>query len=153
MNIEPYRSILTLLSEFQEKNGLEFRHLRYALIKNHDGIYYNIRDITKAFYTKGNVSKLDELIRNEEITPDCITSRYNLNNFLNRLIKIKVVKKIGRGKKPKYKIHPDFYKEVVRCRNIISIKSYVREEVVPIELSKTSDSSSTNKHVFYCEAK
>jgi hypothetical protein len=101
--LEPYRSILNLLIEYQEPNGgLEAKHFRYALIKDHDKD--NLHKWTYAGMQSFFGDRLLNLFNKGLVKKDCITSRNALNNFLTTLCNLKVISRTKRGKKVKYKI-------------------------------------------------
>jgi hypothetical protein len=119
-----YRSILNLLIGFQRhKGGLEAKHLRYALIKNHDNL--DKKTSLKAFY--GNA--LDEMIKQGHIERDCISSKYNLNKKLNTLWELGVISYKYRKKRRVYTINKKFLKEGIRIFNKEVIDEYPIDEI------------------------
>ena len=102
--IEPYRSIINLLLEIKKlendirderhkkfKDGIEQKHFRYVLIKDHDK--ENLHKWTYKGLKCLFGDKLKKSIENGYIKEGCITSRNSLTNFLDRLLKMKVIKK------------------------------------------------------------
>ena len=130
--IEPYRSILNLLSIFQKhKGGMEQKHFRYALIHNHDlRTPQNKEGLDKWAIAEcegffGN--SIQFLVKSGLIKENCITSRNNLNGFLNRLLELKVVE---RDKNSRYKIEKNIENECERIRCIDIINSYTPNHLI-----------------------
>lgn len=141
MNIPHYRSIINLLITFQDyKDGLEQKHFRYALIKDHDkqtnsnleGLN-NISIKEMEGFFKGDIIK--SLSDSEAIENNCITSRNNLNGFLNRLIELGVVNK---DKKGKYHIDKKCFLEGIRISNKRTLDYYPTEEIKEIKPKPTA---------------
>ncbi len=129
-----YESIKNLLfeftedkSEFQGESGLQQKHFRYALIENHDNMeWYNERKVLETF---GGKDKLQSLIDSKEIYPNCVSSSKNLTNFLNKLVDMKVIKKVESKKITKYKLEKTYRLEEYRIRNKECIDFYERDEI------------------------
>jgi len=78
-----YKSIINLTFHYTKKGkALRQLHYRYALIANHDNIQ-NTDLLKKMKNFFGN--DLEKLYNEGKIIKNCITSRKNLNNFLNKL--------------------------------------------------------------------
>ena len=78
-----YKSIINLTFHYTKKGkALRQLHYRYALIANHDNIQNTdlLKKMKKFF---GN--DLEKLYNDRKIIKNSITSRKNLNNFLNKL--------------------------------------------------------------------
>lgn len=119
-----YKSILNLLIKFQDDakgKGLQQKHFRYALCPNHDNINEYDMDRMKRFFGES----LKKLIDEKEIVPDCISSRNNLTNFLDRLVnELRMVKKLRRGKVCKYRMKDEYVNESYRMKNHRIIDRY-----------------------------
>jgi len=122
--IEPYRSIVKLLSLFQKhKGGMEQKHFRYALIHNHDiRTPQNKEGLDKwaiaeceGFFGK----TIELLIRTNLIKKGCVTSRNNLNGFLNRLLELEVIE---RDEKSRYRIPENHFimYEKIKCNDTLN---------------------------------
>ena len=146
--IEPYRSVINLLNEFQShKEGIEQRHMRYALIKNHDkdNLWSSTQLELESFFG----DRLQQLVNEGYIKPDCITSRNRLTNVLDTLLKMGIVQKgtlkRSRKKKFKYFLHPYYRAEIERRINKDILDDYPIGFVTNITQGKM-----TNRiHLFY----
>jgi hypothetical protein len=106
-NRKPYRSILNLLIEYQYyKGGLEQKHFRYALIKNHDK--NNFHEWTYIEMQSFFKDRLQSMFKQGLIDEGCITSRNSLNNFLTALCNLKAITRAKKGKKTKYTISKEY---------------------------------------------
>jgi len=78
-----YRSIIFLTLRCDKGDGLRQLHYRWALMKDHGGINQTsfVKEMKTFFPDKKEI--YDVL---GSIVKDCITSKTNLSNFLNRLI-------------------------------------------------------------------
>ncbi|PNX45591.1 MAG: hypothetical protein BV457_09255 [Thermoplasmata archaeon M9B1D] len=78
-----YKSIINLTFHYTKKGkALRQLHYRYALIANHDNIENtDLLQKMKKFFA----NDLEKLYTDGKIIKNCITSRKNLNNFLNKL--------------------------------------------------------------------
>lgn len=131
---EPYRSILNLLIAYPD--GLEPKHFRYALCKNHDKDKFNIKTYTylEAFFK----DKIEYLTKMKYIVEGCIKSKNVLSNFLKNMVDIEVIY-LSDESKHIYKISSDvaligyrlmnkeafdYYKHVM-VRNIDDIDSHL----------------------------
>jgi len=101
-----YRSILLLLSEFGEK-GLEAKHFRYCLMENHGSLlsYPTKKHFSKHFSI--DQEKLNDLIKKGKITPNCVKSNVLLSQYLNNLVKYKLIVRDRRWKVPRYKLRKE----------------------------------------------
>jgi len=132
----PYKSILNLLIEFQDKEfqgkkGLKPIHFRYALEKGYKNsnkylIKSNVRKLEKFFGYQ-----LNNLIRTGKIVPDCITSRQNLSKFLNNLKHppINAIESNGDKQDVRYIIKKEFYYEGIRIQNKRVIDYFYPNEI------------------------
>jgi len=109
---EPYRSIINLIIEFPR--GLQQRHLRYALIKNNDGV--KTTDIEMMLKPL-----LPKLIKKGIIAKNCVSSRQNLNKFVQKLSRMGILKQDNRYTMPRYKIDRTFrYDKILNDLNSIT---------------------------------
>lgn len=88
---EHYRSIIVLTGTYDKGDGLRAIHYRWRLIKNHDGIKqtYFKKMMKKDFHKFHN---LYLAFPPPLLSQSCITSKTNLAYFLNRLIKLDILK-------------------------------------------------------------
>lgn len=133
----PYKSILNLLIEFQGKDfqgkkGLKPIHFRYALEKGYKDsekpqVMSNIKRL-KTFFG----DRLDYLIEEHRIVPECITSRQNLTKFLNNLKNppIRAIEKTGSKSDVRYRIKEEFYYEGIRIENKRAFDSYPLDRIL-----------------------
>jgi len=133
----PYMSILTLLIEFQDKDfqgkkGLKPIHFRYVLEVGYKDskkpqVKSNIKRL-KTFFG----GRLDFLISNDSIVPECITSRQNLTKFLNNLKNppIGAIEKTGSKSDVRYRIKKEFYYEGIRIKNKRAFDSYSLDHIL-----------------------
>lgn len=101
INSDHYKSIILLTWQFDKGNGLRQMHYRWCLIKNHDNIVqtYFVKEMENFF--KENKSP----IAFYGIECDCITSKSNLSNFLNKLVEdYKLLEKNENGYVPTYSL-------------------------------------------------
>jgi len=147
--IEPYRSIINLLNEFQShKDGISQRHMRYALIPNHDkdNLHKNTIADMKGFFG----DKLQLLVNEGYIKTDCITSRNRLTNVLDTLVHDLCIVKKGtlkwsKGKKIRYILHPWYRIEIERRINKDNFDEYPVGSVTNIPQGDMT----TRYHTFY----
>jgi hypothetical protein len=136
--VEPYRSILRLLSIFQKhKGGMEQKQFRYALIRNHDiRTPQNKEGLDKwaiaeceGFFGK----TIEFFIKNNLIKEGCVSSRNNLNGFLNRLLDLEVIE---RNDKSRYRFSINYFTlfERIRCENTLNL--YETNEIVAIDFKE-----------------
>jgi hypothetical protein len=116
---EPYRSIINLLDAYSK--GLQPKHIRFALIKDHD--WLNPHDHKRCKKDLG--SKLSRLYSSGKIKRDCVTSKVNLNHKLRTLVTIGVIfkdKRTSNYQKPRYKLvdKHKFLQVKVKQRDIIN---------------------------------
>lgn len=129
---EPYRSILNLLIKYPD--GLEPKHLRFALCKNHDEDKFNIKTYRylEGFFMerKDNVFKLEYLMKSNYIVEGCIKSKHILSNFLKNMVDIEVIH-LSDESKHIYKISGDvaligyrlMNKDVFDCYNNVMVRN------------------------------
>lgn len=133
----PYISILNLLIEFQDKDfqgkkGLKPIHFRYVLEMGYkDSKKSQVRSNIKRLKTFFG-GRLDFLISNDSVIPECITSRQNLTKFLNNLKNppIRAIEKIGSKSDVRYRIKKEFYYEGIRIENKRAFDSYSLDHIL-----------------------
>jgi hypothetical protein len=127
---QPYRSILRILAEFGER-GLQAKHFRYCLMENH-GLLQSYP--TEKYFTKHfriDKERLNELINKAKISPNCIKSNVLLSQYLNNLVKYKLIVKDHRYKKvPTYKFRKETGNPFCnRNIHLATMNSYANEEL------------------------
>jgi hypothetical protein len=134
LKIEPYKSILNLLRKFQEHgsaNGLQQKHIRYALCKNHGNMHPYTAETLESFYKDSNYKPmLPSLIKKGIIAPNSITSRGDLNNHLAQLLRYGIISKKAHGKKIKYRLSKDNENLIYRYHNTRVINNYPSSSII-----------------------
>ena len=145
--------------EFQGKTGLTRLHFRYVLEQNYQKPKSIFCPICKKKYpnvkskycpechteldidprVKSNIKrlkiffgdKLDFLIKDGRVIPDCITTNQNLTKFLNNLKNPPMValEKIGDNLDVRYYIKEEFYNEAKRRENILALNFFPRNNI------------------------
>ena len=127
---EPCRSILQLFTCFYNtkewtEHGLTFEHLRLALVKGK-----NIEKIDGIFG-----ERLRTYVDKGLIKPNCVKTKKELNNtYLKKLLKLKVITKDSRFKKPKYFLSEKFFINFMRILNKDSLEEYSSHQVLSFKL-------------------
>lgn len=117
---------------------MEQKHFRYALIHNHDiRTLQNKEGLDKwaIVECEGFFGKIVAfLIKTNIIKEGCVTSRNNLNGFLNRLLELRV---IDRDDKSRYRIQKSYLIECkkIQCNDVLN--SFAVGLIDPIELKGT----------------
>ena len=104
INSDHYKSIILLTWKFDKGNGLRQMHYRWCLMKNHDNIVrtYFVKEMEKFF---PDYAEDERPLAYYGIEYDCITSRSNLSNFLNKLVKdYRILEKNEDGDVPTYSL-------------------------------------------------
>jgi len=126
-NIQPQYSILNLLIE-AKSNGLQAKHIRYALIIDHDK--GNLSDFTirrvKRDFKDLNIN-LDELQQQGRIEIGCVPEGNSISNILKRLYDRGIIRKDKRFKNTRWKISLEYLNDGVRSNNKSTLDAYDTE--------------------------
>lgn len=140
--IQPQYSILNLLIE-AKSNGLQAKHIRYALIENHDK--NNLSDFTtrrvKQDFTRLNIN-LYELRHQGRIKKGCIPEGNSISNILKRLHDRDIIRKDKRFKNTRWKISLEYVNEGVRSNNKSTLDTYDTDNIMEYTRGDT-------QHVMY----
>ena len=121
-----YRSIILLTKFFDRGDGLHQLHYRYALIKDHDNIYYqdHREQLDKIFGENRSLyqrmgypgGKLDQYYADKLIIKDSVSSNNSLFNFLQKLVEDYKILRIVEDEKgnPRYKLTQKGQDEAIR---------------------------------------
>lgn len=133
-----YKSILNLLIDFQDKKfqgctGLRPIQFRYPLEKGYRG---SLDPKTRRKFKDFFGSRLDVLIEDGSVVPDCITSRNALSQFLRTLKNPPLNAVVNTGHHPdiRYRIVPDFYCQGLQLDNINALRSFNHNQIQEIVL-------------------
>lgn len=134
--IQPQYSILNLL--IKSPNGLQQKHIRYALIENQDKNYlsdFTSRRVEQDF-TKLNIN-LFELQHQGRIKIGCIPEGNSISNILKRLHDRGIIRKDKRFKDTRWKISLEYANEGVRSNNKSTLDSYDTDNIFVHYLGNT----------------
>lgn len=132
----PYRSILTLLTKFgQKEGGLRPMHLRYALIKDH-GVHKHFRLEIEKFFGE-ELEKLTTPVLpgvEPEVVKGCIPSRQRLTNILQKLRDLGIVEKDEKNKfDVRYYLTKKYVGEIFRLRVARRVNFWDSDKIIETE--------------------
>ena len=126
-----YRAILTLLLYFEDReNGLQQRHFRYALMKEH-GLAEDSIEKMEVFFG----DELKNFYSNTSINKGYIGSQQKLTNYLTALYESGIVKKSGKHPNKIYTIAPKYLAELRKMDIKLKIDSYPAEVIRDFDYS------------------
>jgi len=140
--IQPQYSILNLLIE-AKSNGLQAKHIRYALIIDHDKSNlsdFTIRRVERDF--KDLNIKLDELQQQGRIEKGSIPPGNSISNILKRLYLRNIIRKDKRFKNTRWKISLEYLNDGVRSNNKSTLDAYDTDNIMEYTRGDT-------QHVMY----
>lgn len=126
-----YKSILNLLLNFEGKDGLQLRHFRYALIKDHD---HMPEDYISDVELKIKPDELNKLFSSGEIVQGRFKSKHNISMCLKILLDddegIGMIKHHGNYKIPHYKLTIQGSILTARESHIENFKDFENKDII-----------------------
>jgi len=133
---EPYRSVINLMQIEYERHkqryrdsGFQQKHLRYALIKDHD--FRNFDRSTFDEIQRFFKMRLQPMEATGKIKVGCITSKEHLNVVLKRMLSLGIITIDRRFKIRRYKVNKDIKGMGEKIRSVEQLNSYHEKYVFP----------------------